>query len=169
MSGLILPGSDSFDETVKEISGPTINTIINKENLIEHTVMLNTAKVKSFQCGGLSLGLRRPYGIIDSGVQQEPVRRALAEGKLIDVTGQNIAKGFKYEGGETSGVAEVDTGIKVYMYKDPSGQTCLVSPKDNEQQELFESELKEFGYIKSVNIEAPTGLSSLFEEEIVVS
>ena len=170
MSELILPGSEAYTTSIESIdlTKPKNNNVLGEVvNLEGRTVMLNTARIKTFQCGGLALGFRRPFAIIDHRVQQEPVRRALSEGILLDVTDQDMTKGFKHEGGETTAIAEEDTGLRVYMGKDDVGNVYLVTPKDAEQKEQFEKEIIEFGFIRSVEFEQPTGISSIAEEDLL--
>jgi hypothetical protein len=169
MSELILPGSDLFNDVMKEVSPPVIKDI--KIDLIDHTVMLNTAKLKTFQCGGLCLGPKHLIAKIGRDAQQEPIRRALLEDKLIDMTDKDLSAGFKHTGGETTAIIEEDLGYKVYIQKSSSGETIMISPKNEEQRLQFEAEIKEFGYIKNleINIEeqiTKEGLSSIFTDEV---
>lgn len=82
-------------------------------DLSGHTLMLNTSLVTKFQCGGFTLGSMRPFATVTSETQQVPLKRAILEGKLLDITGTDMAKGMKTRHGETSAIDEQDTGKKV--------------------------------------------------------
>ena len=133
MSSLIvMPGSEEFKKTLAAIAkAPTSRRkLAEPVDLVGHTLMLNTALVKTFQCGGFVLGPNRPIGIVDEQSQQAPIRKALEEKKLIDVTGKDMAtKGFKGTGGQTSAITEEDTGKKVFVGRDRRGNLYIATPR----------------------------------------
>jgi hypothetical protein len=132
MSSLIvMPGSEEFKKTLASIAkAPSRRKLVEPVDLVGHTLMLNTALVKTFQCGGFVLGPNRPIGIVDEQSQQIPIRKALEEKKLIDVTGKDMAtKGFKGTGGQTSAITEEDTGKKVFVGRDRRGNLYIATPK----------------------------------------
>ena len=130
--------------------------------------MLNTALVKTFQCGGFVLGPNRPIGIVDEQSQQVPIRKALEEKKLIDVTGKDMAtKGFKGTGGQTSAITEEDTGKKVFVGRDRRGNLYIATPRSKTEAKRFEREIRTTGTLKSVDFETETtGLCAITEEVI---
>jgi hypothetical protein len=171
MSSLIvMPGSEEFKKTLAAIAkAPTSRRKpVEPVDLVGHTLMLNTALVKTFQCGGFVLGPNRPIGIVDEQSQQAPIRKALEEKKLIDVTGKDMAtKGFKGTGGQTSAITEEDTGKKVFVGRDRRGNLYIATPRSKTEAKRFEREIRTTGTLKSVDFETETiGLGSITEEVI---
>ena len=171
MSSLIvMPGSEEFKKTLAAIAkAPTSRRkLAEPVDLVGHTLMLNTALVKTFQCGGFVLGPNRPIGIVDEQSQQAPIRKALEEKKLIDVTGKDMAtKGFKGTGGQTSAITEEDTGKKVFVGRDRRGNLYIATPRSKTEAKRFEREIRTTGTLKSVDFETETtGLGSITEEVI---
>jgi hypothetical protein len=170
MSSLIvMPGSEEFKKTLASIAkAPSRRKLVQPVDLVGHTLMLNTALVKTFQCGGFVLGPNRPIGIVDEQSQQIPIRKALEEKKLIDVTGKDMAtKGFKGTGGQTSAITEEDTGKKVFVGRDRRGNLYIATPRSKTEAKRFEREIRTTGTLKSVDFETETiGLGSITEEVI---
>jgi hypothetical protein len=171
MSSLIvMPGSEEFKKTLAAIAkAPTSRRKpVEPVDLVGHTLMLNTALVKTFQCGGFVLGPNRPIGIVDEQSQQAPIRKALEEKKLIDVTGKDMAtRGFKGTGGQTSAITEEDTGKKVFVGRDRRGNLYIATPRSKTEAKRFEREIRTTGTLKSVDFETETtGLGSITEEVI---
>ena len=171
MSSLIvMPGSEEFKKTLAAIAkAPTSRRkLAEPVDLVGHTLMLNTALVKTFQCGGFVLGPNRPIGIVDEQSQQAPIRKALEEKKLIDVTGKDMAtKGFKGTGGQTSAITEEDTGKKVFVGRDRRGNLYIATPRSKTEAKRFEREIRTTGTLKSVDFETETtGLGSITEQVI---
>jgi len=163
---IILPGSKEFVETMKSTKSPRATKAKQPENLVGRTLMLNTAVCSSFQCGGFQLGSRCTFAIVTEESQQFPLHAALAAGKLIDVTGQDLTKGYKGKGGETSAVSEEDTGKKVYFVRDATGRCAVVTPKSKAEGKRFDQQIKKTGTI-DVDIESHfTGISSISEEGV---
>jgi len=119
------------------------------DNLLGRTFMLNSAVTTKFQCGGFTVGPMRPFATVTQDTQQEPVRRAIAEGKLVDITGSDRAKGIKTRQGETTEVKEEDTGKKVFVGQDSHGNLYVVTPKNKTEQKKLEREIKKTGTIKA--------------------
>ena len=170
MSSLIvMPGSEEFKKTLASIAkAPSRRKLVEPVDLVGHTLMLNTALVKTFQCGGFVLGPNRPIGIVDEQSQQIPIRKALEEKKLIDVTGKDMAtKGFKGTGGQTSAITEEDTGKKVFVGRDRRGNLYIATPRSKTEAKRFEREIRTTGTLKSVDFETETtGLCAITEEVI---
>lgn len=171
MSNLIvMPGSKEFQETLNQTSAkPRSRTPKSLQpcDLAGKMVMLNTALISRFQCGGLSLGPKRPMAMITSETQQDPVRVALSEGKLLDVTGQDMTKGFKGKGGETSPVTEEDTGKRCFIATDSRGNLYVATPKSKAESKRFEREIATTGTLQSVDFEPHfSGISDITEEVI---
>lgn len=174
MSTLILPGSEDFKSTLANLAGkkPASSPLSSRAkkvvDLVGHTLMLNTALAKTFQCGGFALGPNRPLDVVTEQAQQEPLRRALAEHKLIDVTGKDMAtKGFKAKGGQTSAISEEETEAKVFLGRDRRGNLYIATPKSKTEAKRMEREIRATGTLKGRDYEAErTGLSPITEEEI---
>jgi hypothetical protein len=157
-----MPGSEEFTTTLAAIAtAPTSRRkLVEPVDLVGHTLMLNTALVKTFQCGGFVLGPNRPIGIVDEQSQQAPIRKALEEKKLIDVTGKDMAtKGFKGTGGQTSAITEEDTGKKVFVGRDRRGNLYIATPRSKTEakrfeREIFETETTGLGFITEEVIES---------------
>jgi len=62
MSSLIvMPGSEEFKKTLASIAkAPSRRKLVQPVDLVGHTLMLNTALVKTFQCGGFVLARTGP-------------------------------------------------------------------------------------------------------------
>jgi hypothetical protein len=173
MSSLIvMPGSEEFKKTLAAIAkAPTSRRkLAEPVDLVGHTLMLNTALVKTFQCGGFVLGPNRPIGIVDEQSQQAPIRKALEEKKLIDVTGKDMAtKGFKGTGGQTSAITEEDTGKKVFVGRDRRGNLYIATPRSKTEAKRFEREIRTTGTLKSVDFETETTGLGFITEEVIES
>ena len=173
MSNLIvMPGSKEFNETLATKTSPAKRRTAPKmpEDLTGKTLMLNTAVIQQFQCGGFHLGSRHPFAIVGPQAQQAPLHIALAAGNLIDMTGKDMTKGYKGKGGETSAIAEVDTGKQVFIATDGRGNLYIAAPKSKAEGKRFEKEIRRTGTLKSVNFdEHVTGFAGGITEEVVES
>lgn len=144
---------------------------ITAENLVGRTLMLNTALASKFQCGGFSLGMLHMIGVVTTDTQLIPVLKALAEEKLIDITDSDKADGIKNRHGSASAVKTEETGRKVFLTKDMSGNMAVVVPKNAKEQAKFERQIEKTGAIDVDYIPAPpktSGLGKVTVEEIPV-
>jgi len=123
--------------------------------------MLNTAVATKFQCGGFQVGPLRPFATVTTETQQEQIRRAVADGKLVDITGTDLAQGIKTKTGSTSKIEEEDTGKKAYVSTDARGNLYVVTPKTKTEQKKLERELKKTGTIKVDYAQAAAQVSSI--------
>jgi hypothetical protein len=103
---------------------------------------LNPEKARRFQCGGFWLSFRQSYARVPQEAQFSPIRAALADGRLIDITDQleSYKKGgsIVVHGSEIGPAADLgDTGKKVYFLR-KDGTTCALIPETPEQGEELE-------------------------------
>lgn len=142
---------------------------INQGELLGHLLMLNLDRASHFSCGGFQVSKRYPTSTVTTQTQLEPIRRALKEGKLIDVTGSDIRKGVKTKTGEASALKVEDTGVKVYMGQNAKGDTFVVAPKTKKEQKRIEKLIKTTGTVPgeyTLVDENTSGLSSIKTEDI---
>ena len=166
-----MPGSREFNETIATTTQKKKSRtpkLLEPVDLIGHTLMLNTALIGKFQCGGFVLGPHRPLAIVDHNAQQFPLRAALAKNELLDVTGQDMTKGYKGKGGETSAVSEQDTGKRVFVATDRRGNLYVATPRTKAEAKKFETELRKTGRIKSIDFSRDmTGFAGGITEEVI--
>lgn len=145
--------------------------------LAGRALMLNTEKAKRFQCFGFAVAVNNPIQVVPVQHQEVPLRKALQEGILLDVTSmksagvvdktvQAIDEAVK--SGLLEKVKEEDSGLKVLMGKDAAGNSYIITPKDEADYERMQNELKETGHLR---VERPkraqfAGLSGVYEEEL---
>lgn len=174
MSKLILPGDPEFTKTTKVVSLAARRGAASSgapESLAGRTLMLNLAKVRGFACGGFQVSMHAPVAVVSEAAQQTPLRQALADERLIDITGQDPKTGFKGTGGAVAPVKVQDTGHQVFIVKRPDGTTVVAAPKDEAQAKDFARQLKKTGTIAlpEDSIEAAptmTGLSGISVEDL---
>jgi hypothetical protein len=172
MSNLIvMPGSKEFEETLAKVSKkPKSSKSKQPVDLIGRTLMLNSALIKVFQCGGFSLGPAHPVGIVDYRAQQGPIQRALDEGKLVDVTGKDMTKGIKGKGGQTTAVSEEDTGKRVFVATNKRGDLFIATPRNDKERAKFETQLRKKGKLTGIDFtKDATGIFGGITEEVVES
>lgn len=182
MPKLFLPGSPEWQETVTATAreekqaqtrpasklvmarGPLVfgqHPVIadarprrNPNDLVGRMLMLNTALANKFQCGGFHLAYRKPCAIVTQESQQGPIRAALDKGLLIDITGQDVKKfGIKTKDGQVTGIKEAETGAKVFVGTDLTGNLYVVAPKDAEQLQAFTREIETTGTLRHIEYE----------------
>jgi hypothetical protein len=118
------------------------------QDLTGRILAINPQVCQRFSCGGFQLALpSRPFGTVSHESQQEPLRRALIEGRLIDITDQNLTGLRQGDTFHTPAKESADKGIKVYLQVGSDGSLLVVSPKDDEEEKKFEQEIKESGHI----------------------
>lgn len=149
-----------------------INKNTAPTNLVGRLLMLNVALVSGpvpkFQCGGFLVNSRRMIEIVTESSQQEPIRRAIESGLLIDVTDSEIAKkGFELKNSSTSRIQSEDTDKKAFVSKDKLGRMIIAVPKDDDERKDFEKQIAENGYLELNPEESEefTGFTGVIEEE----
>jgi hypothetical protein len=122
------------------------------QDLTGHILALNPEKGVRFQCGGFQLAIpSRPYATVTHETQQEPVRRALLEGRLIDITNQNLA-GLKVgDSFQTPAKEAEEKGHKVYLATGTDGSLLVICPKDEAEEAHFEEQIRLHGRLTADN------------------
>lgn len=141
------------------------------EDLVGHVLMLNTGVCRKFQCGGFQVGPLRPFATVTHESLQPALRRALAEGQLIDITGTDLTKGVKGKTGSTTAIQEEDTDKKAFIGTDSAGNVYVVTPKNKTEAKRMEREIKQTGTLAGARYqqaaeEERTGISAVSEEEV---
>lgn len=133
------------------------------QDLIGRILALNPQSVQRFQCGGFQLAFpNRPYATVTHETQQEPVRRAMLEGKLIDITDQNLAGLKSGDNYQSPAKESEEKGHKVYLATGPDGSLLVVCPKDDAEEALFEEQIRTKGHLTVDNFKvAPAPLEGL--------
>jgi hypothetical protein len=140
--------------------------------------MLNTEKSSRFQCFGFSVSRNNPIQIVPNNAQELPLRKALTDKVLFDITSDNGAVRMG-----NSLVNEIDKAIqskvitvmegeevvpRVLVGKDLQGNTYFITPKDADDYQRMMEEIKATGSVrveKSKNQQF-TGLSPIYQEEL---
>lgn len=166
MSTLILPGSPEFQETTKVVNLASRRAPRAPEpaSLVGRTLMLNLTKARGFFCGGFQLSMHVPFAIVTEQAQLEPIKKALADGRLVDITGQDPKTGFKGTGGQASKVEVEDTDQQAFVTK-KDGQVVVVIPKNKREAAKYAREIEKTGAITITDRmavdQATTGLSDI--------
>jgi hypothetical protein len=114
--------------------------------LVGRLLSLNTRTTKVFTCGGFSVNYNRPIAIVTPESQQASIKRAMAEGKLIDVTDQNT-NGLNLGGANQSKPKLSDTGETAFITVDKNGGMMIAIPKDKAEQNEFEDMIAKSGVL----------------------
>jgi len=117
------------------------------KDLTGRIISLNLHVCKRFQCGGFALGPARPFSVVEPTAQQGIIRQGLIDGRLLDITDQNI-QGVSI--GETShSPAHVleEKGKKVYLQINQDGSLTVIAPKDEADEAKREEELATMGVL----------------------
>jgi hypothetical protein len=116
-------------------------------DLIGRIISLNLQNCKRFQCGGFSLSPARPFAVVEPSSQQASIRQGLLDGRLVDITDQNI-KGMEIAGTAHSPAQVLDEkGKRVYLQVNVDGSLTVIAPKDEEEEILREAELASNGVL----------------------
>lgn len=145
--------------------------------LTDRVLMLNTEKATRFQCYGFSVTRNNPIQIVPAHAQEYPLRRALEAGTLLDVTGQEDTRTNKIsaaiekaiKAGNLSTVEEgEEAGPKAFIGTDAKGNSYVIVPKDEEEYQQIQDELRQNGFIrrKKPKPAEVTGLSAIYEEDL---
>ena len=146
--------------------------------LTGRALMLNTTKAPRFQCYGFSVSRNNPIQTVPEFAQELPLRTALADGRLIDITGREdvgtttkfiteIEKAVK-QGNLTKVEDGEEVGPPLLVGKDSKGNAYFIIPKDYADYARMQAEIEATG---SLRVEKPksshyTGLSSIYEEPL---
>jgi len=156
---------------------------VAEEPLAGKVLMLNTAVRPRFQCYGFCVTRNSPIQTVPAFAMEAPLRKALAEAVLMDVTGTGAAAGS-----HAKIIADIDKAVKaqtmslvqegeeigppVLMGTDAKGNSYVITPKDDEDYQRMLEEVRTTG---SLRIEKPkakaaaasaTGLTSIYEEDL---
>jgi hypothetical protein len=166
---IVMPGTPEFAETTKVVdlaSRRTKPLPVPDESLVGRTLMLNLAVCRGFQCGGFQLSLHRSFAVVDDKAQQTPIRTALADGRLVDITGQDPKKGFKTKEGAVSKVEQSDTGLQAFVGRTAKGEFFVAIPKNKTQAKQYAREVQRTGTLKTDPDQTTHGLSGITTEDI---
>lgn len=181
---LVMPGSPEFEQTAKVIDLKTRRPIgegvptrtpailvdeppADPADLRGKTLMLNLAVCRGFQCGGFQLSMSRTFAVVDDRAQQEPIRLALQEGRLVDITGQDPKTGFKTPQGSVSKVTQEDTGLQAFVGRTSQGEFFVAIPKNKKQASKYELEIQRTGTLSAADLEQHAmGLSGITVEDV---
>lgn len=123
------------------------NMSLDQAELLGHVLMLNVEAASHFACGGFQVSRKTPTATVSPLTQLGPIRLALQQKKLIDVTGMDLQKGIKTKEGEASGLKITDTKHKVYIGQDSKGNTYVTAAKTQKEQKKLEGLIKKTGTI----------------------
>jgi hypothetical protein len=116
------------------------------ESLDGRVYMLDITKARTFQCGGFCVNAKNFIATATKQTQVEPIKKALKEGILTDITDNDLVKtGFKVGQTSTSPVETNDTGNMAFVKKLSDGRKVLVVPKDEEHRERIKKQIAETG------------------------
>lgn len=139
----------------------------DQDNLVGHLLSLGTAN--KFTCIGFMLS--RPFNVVtavDERADQVALKTALADGRLIDVTGHSSKQGLdlKKLGGALGKTDESDTRLKIFTTIDEQGRRVIILPKDENEQKAFELELATTGKIKPRSGETSISMTAVTEVSV---
>jgi hypothetical protein len=136
-------------------------------------LMLNTAVKPRFQCYGFSVTRNSPIQIVPKFAQEFPLRQALQEKVLLDVTGTEAAGG-----GVGKVVADIEKAIKskvldpvkegeeigprVLVGTDAQGNSYMITPKDEADYQRMMLEIQTTGTLRIEKPKAKTPTDSPF-------
>ena len=119
------------------ISFPGVSSPPQPETFAGRVLALNPEQARRFQCGGYWLGPARPYARVPEEAQPAPIRAALDDGRLLDITYQlaNYKKGHSLivRGSEIGQAREIEVTHKKIYFIRKGGETCALIPESVEQ------------------------------------
>lgn len=152
--------------------------------LVDRVMMLDTNKAPKFQCFGFFVSRNSPIAIVTRDAQEGPIRTALEDGRLMDITGTRT----EASGGFSKMFNELDHAVKsksmspvqvgeeigprVIIGKDSNGNSYFITPKDEADYQRMQEEIRTTGTLRvekpkhTTPSSIPFGLSAIFEEEI---
>jgi hypothetical protein len=124
-------------------------------------LMLNTDKAPRFNCYGFTVSRNNPIQIVPKFAQEIPLRKALADGLLLDITSN---EDLAAKTGIHKQLSEIDSAVKsgtfsinqdseeagkqILVGKDSKGNSCVIIPKDDEDYKRMQEELKTTGHLR---------------------
>lgn len=153
--------------------------------LAGRVLMLNTDKAPKVQSYGFIVTRNAPIQVVPATAQEGPLRAALADGRLTDVTGTEASAGAtgkimsdidKAVKARTMSLVKEgeEIGPRVMTGKDPQGNTYFITPKNEADYERMQEEIRTTGTLR-VERPKPTstpgsgifgGLGRIYEEEL---
>src|ERR1017187_1544384 len=107
------------------------------ESFTGRILALNPEKARRFQCGGYWLGTAQPHARVPEGAQPAPIRAALDDGRLLDITDQlaSYKKGHSLivQGSEIGQARQIEVTDKKIYFVRKGGETCALIPESVEQ------------------------------------
>lgn len=140
----IAPGDQAFSEPIPQ-SNSSVPQVFQGD-LVGRVLALDVTRAKRWQCGGFSVSINNPLGVVTPQAQQYRLREALMLGTLIDVTEQH-QKGLKSDSIQQDPIQQADTGRKAYITVDGSGALSVIIPKDEAEQVEREQALEKNGIL----------------------
>jgi hypothetical protein len=156
---------------------------VAEEPLAGKVLMLNTAVRPRFQCYGFCVTRNSPIQIVPAFAMEAPLRKALADKILLDVTGTDAAAGS-----HAKIIADIDKAVKaqtmsvvtegeeigprVLMGTDEKGNSYVITPKDDEDYQRMLEEIQVTGKLRIPKPKAKeaaaatTGLTAIYEEDL---
>jgi hypothetical protein len=113
-------------------------------DLIGRLISINQMKCKKFSCGGFSVNFNNPAAVVTPASQQDRIRMGLMDGRLIDISDQNI-NGLDLKGAQHTKPVLEDTGEKVFITVTADGSMSVAIPKDEAELAKFETQIEESG------------------------
>lgn len=145
-------------------------------SLVGRVLMLNTAVAPRFHCGGFSVSRNSPIQVVSRVAVEVQVRRALDAKILLDITGREDVQTGKTVGdidkaikdGNITKMEDEQVGPKCLIGTDSKGNSYVIMPKDEEEYESLQKELRENGFIRRQKPKTQnySGLSSVYEEDL---
>lgn len=116
-------------------------------DLVGRILSINPNVCTRFQCGGFSVNVTRPLCTVGPEAQQNQLHQALLDGRLMDITDQNIEGVHNSSGSHTPTKNLGDTGPKFYIQRDHKGNVLVAVPKDEKEEEEFDQDVATKGCI----------------------
>jgi hypothetical protein len=142
MPDLILPGDPAFSSSPAQSE----QRAVFQGDLVGRVLALDVTRSKRFQCGGFSVNVHNPVGVVALAAYQPQIREALLTGILIDVSDQH-SKGLTIGGTRQDSIQQEDTGRKAYITIDAAGAMSVMIPKNKTDQKKKEKDLAKNGIL----------------------
>lgn len=115
-------------------------------NYAGRVLALNPDKGRFFQTGGFRLTPSRPASVVPPDAFMDSIHLAVLSGSLLDVTDNPGA--IRTENAELSKADEQETGMRAFVVtrvENGSRNVSVVVPRDEEELQRFEQEIRETG------------------------
>lgn len=130
------------------------------KDLTGRLISIDQTKCKRFSCGGFSVNLNNPAAVVMVGTQQELIRTGLLDGRLVDITDQNV-DGLSIKGTRHTKPVSEDTGEKVFITVAANGAMSIAIPTDETELAFFEKKIEEDGVLILDNPKISSSVSPL--------